>query len=150
QPQWIAAATAALVLLVAVPIFIILKNAKQADRASASLAEQSRAGDAAAVKSSSQDADQRDFLSYSDGDSNVSQPGRNAESSELAASAPASDRAQEAARAATGFVAGNFNGQIAPAAPSASEVAGQKTEEKSRQVEADRLSEANQIAQNRS
>src|SRR5262249_9163219 len=68
----------------------------------------------------------------------------------LAASAPASDRAQEAARAATGFVAGNFNGQIAPAAPSASEVAGQKTEEKSRQVEADRLSEANQIAQNRS
>src|SRR5262249_23815000 len=98
-----------------------------------------------------QAADQASFPSYPQGDSHLNQPGERAESFDGAASPPGSNREPEAGKAATGLVAGNLNGQTAPAAPSVSEAAGQKTEEKSRQqVEADKLSEANQIAQNRS
>jgi len=153
RPQWIAAATAALVLLVAVPIFIILKNAQRANRPSASFVDKSRVATpspAAAPEQDSRSVDQKGVLSYYSGAPNLSQPGGGAESSRSAASPPASNPAAEAGKTATGFADGDLNRQVSPAAASPSEAATQKSEEKHQQVEADRLSAANQIAQNRS
>src|SRR5262245_20160905 len=143
QPQWIAVATAALVLLVAVPVFVVLRNAKTSQRPSANLAAQSRSGDSRPeeAKSDSQIRDQAGLHPYQ-GVSSFSEPIK-AASSEGAAT-PASIPPPGAGETGTGTADGRSGGQFTPVANPA-EAALQRLEEK--KVEADRVSEGNQVAQ---
>jgi len=154
QPQWIAVATASLVLLLAVPIFVILKNARQfqnrrpAAHASSTDKEallDSRQGS----NPDSQSADQDDmqsgsassFNNYTRSAGSVSEPVKSDGFKETAAGDGASG-----GKAGTAVL----NGVLAPApATTAAETNGQKTEAENRPTEMDNRSEATQLAQNK-
>src|SRR5262249_25180717 len=101
------------------------------------------------AKQDSLTSDQAGLLSPSTGVSRYSDPGSKVESSDSATPPPASSPAPEAGKVGPGVVPASLNGQIAPAAPSPVDGAPQKTEEKNRQVEDDKVSQTTEIAQNR-
>src|SRR5262249_36178192 len=157
QPQWIAVATASLVLLVAVPIFVILKNARQFQNKRPGAHTSSPANEALREPAPGSNPDslsadevgiQPGIASYNDyktrSAASAGEPVSSDGFKETSAGVVPSD-----GKAGTAVLNGGLAGPAPAPPPSAAETNGQKTDAENRPSEMDKRSEATQLAQNK-
>jgi hypothetical protein len=152
QPQWIAIATTALVVLIAVPVFVILKNAKSMQGPEGRNFAESREGPAAVEPESRPGPQQGDSVTSrteSDGTADLSRSGGVAGYfSDQRTTPPTSNPPSGTGQATAGVPAGEVGGLAAPAAARPSDAPAQKTDGGNRQLDADKPSEPGRLAQN--